>query len=297
MPQSKEFMSNQDRNQINLLKIIQWLVLSIKDNSKVILSINIVLAIILISAKLYISKSYEGSLIVKSNIIEFHFISEILSPLGQHVEDRRAGSISRSLNIPIELAETFGGYEINSLIDEEHVAKRKITINENLTEYEKDQVFEMRIRSTRKKNLPQLKDAVLNYLRNQDYIKKRKEFFLERQQDVKKLYEKDIKSMSRIKESFAKEGFDPNIAGNDLIIQGLGDFYFGSMRIYENYVDTWYLTEFSNSFEELSNLEIYDRHVFPRWTPFIVGYVLAGFIISFIYILIVELKKSLKNID
>lgn len=297
MLQSKEFMSNQDSNQINLLKVIKWLVVSIKTNFKTLLVINILLGVLLVSAKLYIPKSFEGSLIVKSNIIEFHFISEILKPLNHHIEDKKHQSIAKTLNIPGELAQSFGGYQITSLIDEEYVAKRKITIDENLTEYEKDQVFELRIRSSDKNKLPVLKDALLNYLRSQDYIKRRQEFFLERQKDIKQLYENDITSMSRLKESFAKDGFDPNVAGNDLIIQGLGDFFFGSMRIYENYVKAWYLTEFNNSFEELSKLEIYDKHVYPRWTPFIIAFVIAGSIISLVYLLIIELNRTLKQID
>lgn len=290
-------MSNQDNNQINLLKIIQWLFVSIRENIKVLIIVNTLLAIVLFSAKLYIPRSYEGSLIVKSNIIEFHFISEILSPLGQHIEDSKTGSIARSLNIPMELAQSFGGYEINSLIEEEYVAKRKITINENLSEYERDQVFELRIRSRDKSKLPELKKALLNYLRNQDYIKKRQKFYFERQKEIKELYEKDIKSMSKIKASFEENGFDPNVAGNDLIIQGLGDFYFGSKRIYESYAESAYLIEFNDSFEELSNFEIYDRHVFPRWTPFIVAFVLGGVILSFIYILFKELINSVRQLE
>ncbi len=290
-------MSNEHSSQINLLKLIHWLVLSIKRNIKALLIINSILAIALISAKLYIPQSYEGSLIVKSNIIEYHFISEILAPLNQHLKDRKPESIARTMQIPLELAQAFGGYEINSLIDEEYVTKRRSTISENLTEYEKDQVFELRVRSKDKTQLPKLKTALLNYLRNQNYIKKRQKFYLNKQEEIRDLYLRDIKSMAKIKESFEENGFNPNLAGNDLIIQGLGDFYFGSMKIYQNYVDASYLIEFNNSFEELSKLEIYDKHVFPRWTPFIVAFVIGGTVISFFYLLFVELKRSLKQVD
>lgn len=290
-------MSNQDNNQINLLKLIQWLINSVKANIKALIIINAIIAASLVFAKLYIPQTYEGSLLVKSNIIEYHFISEILSPLIQHSKDRQTESIARSLNIPMELANSFGGYEIESLIDEEYVTKRRNTISENLSEYEKDQIFNLRVRSRKKEDLPKLKNALLRYLRSQKYIKERKKFFLERQQDVKKLYEADIQSMSKIKEAFSKNGFDPNAAGNDLIVQGLGDFFFGSMRIYENYVESWYLLEFNDSFEEMSKFEIYDKHVFPRWTPFIIAFVLISIILSFLYIIIVETGKSLKKIE
>ncbi len=290
-------MSNTNNNQINFLSLLQWLIIAIKKNIKVLLIINFVIIVIGVSAKLYIPKSYEGSLIVKSNFIEFHFISGILNPLSQHSKDKKTGSIARSLNIPMELAETFGGYDVTSLIDEEYVAKRKNTWEANLSEYEKDQVFELRVRSSKIENLPKIKDAVLNFLRNQDYIKKRQAFYLQKKKDIKTLYEADIESMTMIKDGFAKKGFDPNKAGNDLIIQGLGDFFFGSMRIYDEYIITQYEFEFNDSFEELSNFEIYTRHVYPRWTPFIIGMFLVGVFLSFIYIIIVELNRSLKTLE
>ena len=69
------------------------------------------------------------------------------------------------------------------------------------------------------------------------------------------------------------------------------------MRVYESYIDAWYQLEFNDSFEEMSNFEIYDKHVFPRWTPFIIAFVLIGIVMSFAYVLIIELRKSLKEIE
>lgn len=284
-------------NQINFLGIIYWLVSSIKKHFRVLLIVNIILAVAVASAKIYIKPSYEGRMIVKSNIIEFHFIEQILAPLQQHIKDKRKESIAKSLKISPQLANTMGGFETQSIIDEEYVAKRRYTNADMLSEYEKDQVFELTVTAADKDSLPKLKNAILNYLRQQQYIRDRQQFFTERQKEIRDLYEKDIQSMQKIKESFGESGIDPNIKDNDLIIQGLGDFFFGSMKIYESYVDSWYLLEFNDSFEELSAFEIYDKHVAPRWTPFILIYILIAIIFSFVYITIAEMKVALRKYE
>lgn len=289
-------MSNQDNNQINLLKIIQWIVISISRNLRSLIILNLVVLLCGVGYKLYKPKVFEGRLIVKSNIIEYHFISEILSPLARHKQDFQEQSIAATLEIDQDLANSFSSYSINSLIDEEYVTKRKNISSLQLTEYEKDQVFELVIGSSEKENLPLLKDAILNYLRKQEYIEKRREFYYQENLAEKKRLEFDIQSMNKIKEDFAEYGFNLPDFDNDLLIENLGDFYFGSTRIYERLQKRSYETLFNDSFEEMSKFEVFEKHASPRWTPYLIGTALAGVIFSFIFIIAVEVRQSIKEL-
>lgn len=248
-----------------------------------------------VSIKLYLPYIYEGRLIVKSNFIEFNYITEILSPLGQHKADFKSGSIAKTLQVDMETAEAFSGYELNSLIDEEYVTKRRNYAEELLNEYEKDVIFELVIKTNNPKKLPEIKDAILNYLRNQEYIKKRQKFYTEKKNTIDERMSEDIKFMKSIKENLAKNEYGGSENKNNIILQDAGDLFFRSFSIYNSYMDNLYEIEFNDSFEELSKFEIFEKHASPRWTPTIIITIIAGIVLSVFFIIGVEINRSLNE--
>jgi hypothetical protein len=191
-------MSNSNTQQVNLIGIIAWIIRSIKKNLKWLLIMNMIICVAIFLFKISESKVWSGVVTVKSNIVEFNHIESILEPLSQHVEEGKMKSISKSLNISDSLGETFAGFKLSSIIDEEYQTKRKFAPRENMTEYELDQIFTLEVRSTNTKNISALKDALINYLRNQRYIKERQKFFEGAQMEVSANLKKDIKSMREI---------------------------------------------------------------------------------------------------
>ena len=209
--------------------------------------------------------AYEGTTLVKSNFLEYHFIEGIIEPLNRHINEMHPEILANSLGIDVALASKLGNISTRSLIDEEYVEKRKFKNLEDLDEYELDVVFELSLSSSEPEKLPALKDAVINYMKNQDYIKQRKAFYEKERQEISKILEKDLATMDSIKKGIAnlmvsKE--DPQ----GVIIQDLGDFYYAATMVYDIYVESHYKNEFKEAFEQISSLEVYGKYVYPRWT-------------------------------
>ncbi len=235
--------------------------------------------------------AYSGQVVVKSNFAEFNFIESIIDPINQHVKDRRPEGVARSLGIDLELARSCGRIRISSVIEKEYVTKRKLVKEEDLGEFEKDFVFELTVSSSDKENLPAIKDAVLNYLREQPFIKVRQKFYKEGREFLFGLLKKDIAVMDSIKQAYSEIDFNKEGTNGSLIIQDFGDFFFGTTRVYKEYFKFSYLYEFDDSFEEVSSFEYFDKYTSPRWTYVLLITALIGTVVSTIYILIAEVRN------
>ncbi len=275
--------------EISIPAIIQGIFKLVKRYSKILLVGNLIILALGLGWRFSKNKSFEGTSIVKSNFIEYHFIEKMVAPLNRHMDEQHPELLAKSLGIDPSMAMKFGSVSTSSLIDEEYVEKRKFKDETDLGEYELDVVFELSVTSSEPDLLPELKDAVLNYLANQEYIKRRKEFYSKERLEINKFLEKDLLTMDSIKRGLAQltqpnSGTQPGI-----FIQDLGDFYLGGTLVYEEYIKNKYFNQFNKAFEEVSGIEIYGKYVYPRWTYVLL--IIMGFMIGFSVFLIALLES------
>lgn len=276
---------------MNFVEFFYLISKAVKRSLKPLLIINILILAGGIFWRLTTDLAYSGQVVIKSNFAEFNYIESMIEPLNQHVKDGRPEGIARSLGIDLSLAQSCGRVVVSSVIEEEYVTKRKLIKEEDLGEFEKDFIFELTIHSSDKKNLPALKDAVLNYLRKQPFIQSRREFYKEGREFLLELLRKDIASMDSIKNAYSKIDFNKEGTNGSLIIQDFGDFFYGTTKVYQEYIKFSYFNRFDDSFEEVSSFEYFDKYTSPRWTNVLLITALIGIVVSTIYILIAEVRS------
>jgi hypothetical protein len=279
-------LDDKNINQVSFLLFFNRLFGAIRSHIVPLSIFNLIILGSGITYRMVTDLSYEGSVLVKSNYVEFNYVESIIAPLNRHIKDRKKQTLVNSLGLTSEIAENCGKMTVSTVIDEEYASKRKFVQEEYLGEYEKDIAFILTISSGRKSDLPMIKESVLSYLRNQPYIKKRENFFAEQRIFLSGQLRKDIQAMDSMKHMYDQLKIGPDSDFKGLIVQDLGDFFFGGSKVYEEYLKVKYLSVFKDSFEEITNFEVYEKYASPRWTNVLVISALVGIVISGLFLFV-----------
>ncbi len=277
--------------QINFLEFFSALFKAIRRSIRPLLIINGVILIAGITYRLTTDLAFTGSVMIKSNFVEFNYIEELIEPLNQHVNDRRPEGLVRTLQIDEALARKMGKVSVESIIDEEYVTKRKLVAEEDLGELERDLVFKLTVSSSSTKDLSAIKNAVLDYLKSQPFLKSREEFYQKKRKLLAEKMENDLISMDSIKKSYTELKLGNRSNPGIVLIQDIGDFYFGSTKVYEEYLVHTYNHNFNKSIEEISTFEYFDKYASPRWTAVLVFTLFTGIFATILYLFLLEVNR------
>ncbi|HET8861117.1 hypothetical protein [Marivirga sp.] len=173
---------------LNFILFIVGIKNAIVNNIKLLIVLGILGGLGGIVFHFFVPKYYESSLLLRSTYLNSRLMESSIDKLSQLAEDENKGSLAIALDIDTALANNIKGFRYEPFVSEEEIIELEIFKEQLKNEIEDEEVINRFVEQLSAANkstyriyiqvydnsaIPKLEEPILNYFRNNPFVKKR----------------------------------------------------------------------------------------------------------------------------
>lgn len=243
---------NTPTDEIDLLELFAKGVIAIRNNFKFLTIAFITGSLLGLAFYQFSPKVFESSMIIQSDILTESYGARIAKSMGILIKENNWDLLGNMMGLRAESASSLTNFQIESI-------KQK-----QANSIEKDNIaFIVTVRTLDKSILPQLQEGLINYLRNNEFVKVR---VRQKQEYCKAMVEKigrEINSLDSLKKQLLM-GNPIRSTPSETIFLDPANIYSELIKLSKEQFQFKNELEIANSIQLIDGFTVYDRPVFPK---------------------------------
>lgn len=226
--------------------------------------------------------SYQSSLVLSSDILKLANIEALFTPLELLLDEGNTALVSQKLHIEEELAEKLIALEVKSVFENE-------TLNQEPISY-----FEITAMVSDNAILPELQQGLIEYLTNNDYVKRRVALDKEKLKVLIENVDNEIKEIELLKNRI-ESGSVLNSGSSNVVLMEPSNLYQQSMMMFEKkqaFIKELALVE---SIEVVKEFTPFSKPSSPSWILCLVMGFAGGLILGFAILFFREMDRYVRS--
>lgn len=228
---------------------------------------------------------YESSMMLRSNILTEAYSITLTNNLKKLIDEQGYRALAEKLNLSLEEAPALRDIKVESV---------ETSGSEALA---KNSIFLISVEITDNGILTNLENGIVQYLENNEYVKKRIELDRNRNLVLLEKVRKDIREMDSLKNSVLQGKLYTAISGNNVAFFDPTDIYEKIMLLNKEEVSYLQNLELINSIQLIEGFTAFERPISPKRLVSIASGGLLAFFVMLIFIFVMEIKSYTKKLE